>query len=80
MVNSSDVTSIQRSKCDCHCGMLAAELEGVKLELVILQKSVEIKIIEAKSHEDEVTQPKAAFQLSVFYTCVHALKSLNSSM
>ena len=52
MVNSSDVSSLQRNRCDCQCGVLAAELEGVKLGLVILQKSVEIKIIEVKSHED----------------------------
>ena len=50
-MNSSDVSC----KCGCQCGVLAAELDGVKLELVILQKSVEIKIIEVKSHEDEVT-------------------------
>ena len=44
-------------KCDCQCGVLAAELEGIKLELVILQKTVETKITSSqKSHEDEVTQ------------------------
>ena len=46
-----------QSKCDCQCGVLAAELEGVKLELVILQKTVETKITSSQeSHGDEVTQ------------------------
>ena len=44
-------------KCDCQCGVLAAELEGVKLQFVILQKTVETKITSSqKSNEDEVTQ------------------------
>ena len=55
--SSNHVSSVQKSKCDCQCGLLVAELEGVKLDLVILQKSVDTKIISAqKTHDDEVAQ------------------------
>lgn len=32
------------NNCACNCGVLTAELEGVKLELVIMQKNFEIKL------------------------------------
>ena len=55
--SSNHVSSVQKSKCDCQCGLLAAELEGVKLDLVILQKNVDTRITSAqKTHDDEVTQ------------------------
>ena len=57
--SSNHVSSVQKSKCDCQCGLLAAELEGVKLDLVILQKNVDTRITSAqKTHDDEVTQLK----------------------
>ena len=55
--SSNHVSSVQKSKCDCQCGLLAAELEGVKLDLVILQKNVDTRITSAqKTHDDKVTQ------------------------
>ena len=36
---SSDI-----SQCDCKCGLLAAELEGIKLDMVIMQRNIESKI------------------------------------
>ena len=55
--SSNHVSSVQKSKCDCQCGLLAAELEGVKLDLVILQRNVDTRITSAqKTHDDEVTQ------------------------
>ena len=55
--SSNHVSSVQKSKCDCQCGLLAAELEGVKLDLVILQKNVDTRLTSAqKTHDDEVTQ------------------------
>jgi hypothetical protein len=32
------------NNCACNCGVLTAELEGVKLELVIMQNNFEIKL------------------------------------
>ena len=32
------------SQCDCKCGLLAAELEGIKLDMVIMQRNFESKI------------------------------------
>ena len=55
--SSNHVSSVQKSKCDCQCGLLVAELEGVKLDLVIVQKNVDTKITSAqKTHDDEVAQ------------------------
>ena len=35
---------MNNNNCGCGCGIIAAELEGLKLELVILQKSFESKL------------------------------------
>ena len=35
---------LNNNNCGCGCGIIAAELEGLKLELVILQKSFESKL------------------------------------
>ena len=32
------------SRCDCKCGLLAAELEGIKLDIVIMQRNFASKI------------------------------------
>ena len=32
------------SQCDCKCGLLTAELEGIKLDIVIKQRNIESKI------------------------------------
>ena len=55
--SSHHVSPVQKSKCNCQCGLLVAELEGVKLDLVILQKNVDTEIISArKTHDDEIAQ------------------------
>ena len=38
---SSCVNSLCNTQCDCKCGLLAAELEGIKLDIVIMQRSIE---------------------------------------
>lgn len=46
----------QGTNCGCYCGVLAADLEGVKLELVIMQKSIKTKLSSAdrkSSREDD---------------------------
>ena len=32
------------SQCDCKCGLLAAEMEGIKLDMVIMQRNIESKM------------------------------------
>ena len=46
----------QRSYCDCQCSLLAADLEGIKLEITIMQK--DIKTNASKSRADEVNRLK----------------------
>ena len=38
---SSCVKSLCNIQCDCKCGLLAAELEGIKLGIVIMQRNIE---------------------------------------
>ena len=38
---SSWVNSLCNTQCDCKCGLLAAELEGIKLDIVIMQRNIE---------------------------------------
>ena len=38
---SSCVKSLCNIQCDCKCGLLAAELEGIKLDIVIMQRNIE---------------------------------------
>ena len=38
---SSCVNSLCNTQCDCKCGLLAAELEGIKLDIVIMQRNLE---------------------------------------
>jgi uncharacterized coiled-coil protein SlyX len=38
---------LNKSDCGCQCGVLTAELEGVKLDMVIMNKNIESKIVEA---------------------------------
>ena len=60
--SSNHVSAVRESKCDCQCGLLAAELEGVKLDLVILQKSVDTKInTSQKTYNDEVAQLRSIY-------------------
>ena len=46
----------QRSYCDCQCSLLAADLEGIKLEITIMQKA--IKTNASKSRADELNRLK----------------------
>ena len=46
----------QRSYCDCQCSLLAADLEGIKFEIIIMQK--DIKTNASKSRADEVNRLK----------------------
>ena len=41
------------SQCDCKCGLLAAELEGIKLDMVIMQRNIESKIQPNKTREND---------------------------
>ena len=45
--------SLCNHQCDCKCSLLAAELEGIKLEMVILQKNImsNTNIVNAKLEE-----------------------------
>ena len=38
---SSCVKSLCNAQCDCKCGLLAAELEDIKLDIVIMQRNIE---------------------------------------
>jgi hypothetical protein len=38
---------LNKSDCGCQCGVLTAELEGVKLDMVIMNKNIESKIFAA---------------------------------
>ena len=40
----TEIIELNNNNCGCGCGIIAAELEGLKLELVILQKSFESKL------------------------------------
>ena len=40
-LESSCVKSLCNIQCDCKCGLLAAELEGIKLDMVIMQRNIE---------------------------------------
>ena len=37
------------SACDCKCGLLAAELEGIKLDMVIMQRYIEFNNLAANT-------------------------------
>ena len=55
--SSNHVSPVQKSKCDCQCGLLVVELEWVKLDLVILKKNVDTEIMSAqKTHDYQVAQ------------------------
>jgi hypothetical protein len=55
--NSPHCSKVMKRDCDCQCGLLAAELEGIKLDLVIMQRNVESKTNAVNN--DEVTKPVA---------------------
>jgi hypothetical protein len=58
--NPSLCESLRKPDCGCQCGMLAAELEGVKLDLLIINKNMESKISAAinERENDEIIQLK----------------------
>ena len=58
--NPSLCEYLRKPDCGCHCGMLAAELEGVKLDLLIMNKNMESKISAAinERENDEIIQLK----------------------
>ena len=41
------------SQCDCKCGLLAAEIEGIKLDMVIMQRNIESKMQSNKIRESD---------------------------
>ena len=41
------------SQCDCKCGLLAAEIEGIKLDMVIMQRNIESKMQPNKIGESD---------------------------
>ena len=41
------------SQCDCKCGLLAAEIEGIKLDMVIMQRNIESKMQPNKIRESD---------------------------
>ena len=40
-------------QCDCKCGILAAELEGIKLDMVIMQRNIESNSRKANIAQEE---------------------------
>ena len=40
-------------QCDCKCGLLAAEIEGIKLDMVIMQRNIESKMQPNKIRESD---------------------------
>ena len=58
--NPSLCEYLRKPDCGCQCGMLAAELEGVKLDLLIINKNMESKISAAinERENDEIIQLK----------------------
>ena len=45
--------SLSISQCDCKCGLLAAEIEGIKLDMVIMQRNIESKMQPNKIRESD---------------------------
>jgi hypothetical protein len=41
-------------QCDCNCRLLAAELVGVKLEMVLMQKDIESKTFIANTTKENM--------------------------
>lgn len=41
-------------QCDCNCRLLAVELEGVKLEMVLMQKDIESKTFIANTTKENM--------------------------
>ena len=58
--NPSLCEYLRKPVCGCQCGMLAAELEVVKLDLLIINKNMESKISAAinERENDEIIQLK----------------------
>ena len=54
--SSSDKSSSQRFYCDCQCSLLAADLEGIKLEIAVMQSDINANA--SKSRSDEVNRLK----------------------
>ena len=52
--NLPHCNTVLKRDCDCQCRLLAAELEGIKLDLVIMQKNIESNINVVNN--DEVTK------------------------
>ena len=46
---------LNKPDCSCQCGVLAAELEGVKLDMIIMNKNIESKIF-ATREKDEIAR------------------------
>ena len=43
IAESEDIPSLLSDRCGCLCGALAAEIEGIKLDIVVMQKQIEDK-------------------------------------
>ena len=46
---------LNKPDCSCQCGVLAAELEGVKLDMIIMNKNIESKTF-ATREKDEIAR------------------------
>ena len=56
--NSYSCNVVHNFEHDCQCGILAADLEGIKLDMVIMQKVLESKIsaVDKLRENDEINQ------------------------
>ena len=54
--SNSDKSSTQRFYCDCQCSLLAADLEGIKLEIAVMQSDINANA--SKPRSDEVNRLK----------------------
>ena len=53
--------SLCNLQCDCKCSLLAAELEGIKLDMAIMQRNIESNTVSANiTRAEEVKRLKQA--------------------